>query len=86
MAPGRILYVSRWFPDPPDDGARRRARGQLPAPSQDHDVTLVSFAEAGPASHPGAAVKQRCAPVITVPHPLFRPQGWRARAGLGARL
>ena len=85
MAPGRILYVSRWFPDPPDNGARLRAWGQLQVLSRDHEVTLVSFTQAGQRGDAGEALTKACRRVITVPHRPFRPNSWRARAGLLSR-
>lgn len=76
--------MSRWFPDPPDNGARLRAWGQLRALSQQHEVTLVSFAQPGQAGEPSEALRSMCRRVIVLPYRPYRPHGWRARAGLFA--
>lgn len=40
----RILFLSTWFPYPPDNGAKIRVYHLLRALNSKHDVTLVSFA------------------------------------------
>ncbi|MBN1875883.1 MAG: glycosyltransferase [Anaerolineae bacterium] len=40
----RILFLSTWFPYPPDNGSKLRVYHLLHALSQKHEVTLVSFA------------------------------------------
>jgi glycosyltransferase involved in cell wall biosynthesis len=40
----RILFLSTWFPYPPDNGAKLRSYHLMRALTQDHKVTLVSFA------------------------------------------
>ncbi len=40
----RILFLSTWFPYPPDNGSKLRVYHLLCALAQDHAVTLVSFA------------------------------------------
>ena len=40
----RILYLSTWFPHPPDNGSKIRAYHLLRALAEAHAVTLVSFA------------------------------------------
>lgn len=40
----RILFLSTWFPWPPDNGAKLRVFYLLRALAQAHEVTLVSFA------------------------------------------
>jgi len=39
-----ILFLSTWFPYPPDNGSKLRVYHLLRALAQDHTVTLVSFA------------------------------------------
>src|SRR5258706_15575967 len=80
MPAHRILYASRWFPFPPDNGAGLRVWGQLQTLAKPHDVTLLSFVEDGqlPATAEAAAF---CRRVVTVPRLPFRPRGWWARAG-----
>jgi polysaccharide biosynthesis protein PslH len=40
----QILFLSTWFPFPPDNGSKIRVYHLLRALGQQHDVTLVSFA------------------------------------------
>lgn len=40
----RILFLSTWFPFPPDNGSKIRVYHLLRALGQQHEVTLVSFA------------------------------------------
>jgi glycosyltransferase involved in cell wall biosynthesis len=39
----RILFLSRWYPYPPDNGSKIRVFGLLRGLSEHHDVTLISF-------------------------------------------
>jgi len=39
-----ILFLSTWFPYPPDNGSKIRVYHLLRAVARAHDVTLVSFA------------------------------------------
>ena len=48
----RILFLSRWYPYPPDNGSKIRVYGLLRGLCERHDVTLVSFHD--PAENPGA--------------------------------
>lgn len=40
----QVLFLSTWFPTPPDNGSKLRAYHLLRALAQEHAVTLVSFA------------------------------------------
>lgn len=40
----RILFLSTWFPNPPDNGSKLRVYYLLRALGQTHEVTLISFA------------------------------------------
>jgi glycosyltransferase involved in cell wall biosynthesis len=39
----RILFLSRWYPYPPDNGSKLRVHGLLQGLCERHDVTLISF-------------------------------------------
>lgn len=81
--PGRrILYLSRWYPFPPDNGSRLRVWHHLRALSRSYDVTLISFAAA--AQQP-AEVEPFCERVVTVPYIPFVPTRGRARLGFLSR-
>src|SRR4029453_2214474 len=39
----RILFLSRWYPYPADNGSKLRIRGLLRGLCQRHELTLISF-------------------------------------------
>lgn len=74
-----ILYLTNWYPDPPENGASIRSRALIDALSRDHRVALVSFrTEATPST---TAWAQRLQRVETYPQPSFRPGSGRSRLG-----
>lgn len=77
----RILFLSAWFPFPPDNGSKIRVYNLLRALRQRHQVTLLTFADAnqkpGPADSP-----EWCHIAGTVPKMAFVPHRPRAIAGL----
>lgn len=78
----RILFLSRWFPYPPDNGARIRVYNLLSGLAAQHEVTLLSFTEGPASAEHVAAMRQVCAGVETTPYRPFRPNRLRALAGL----
>jgi glycosyltransferase involved in cell wall biosynthesis len=40
-----VLFLSRWFPDPPNNGSKIRIYHLLQGLSQQHDVTFLSFSD-----------------------------------------
>ena len=80
----KVLFLSRWFPYPPDNGSRNRVFNLLKQLAQAHDVVLVSFAEATDLdrhAHARQALSQYCSDVVTVPYRDFQPSSRRALAG-----
>ncbi|NLG50709.1 MAG: hypothetical protein GX552_11410, partial [Chloroflexi bacterium] len=43
----RVLFLSTWFPYPPDNGSKIRAHYLLRALAQRHEVTAVAFCPDG---------------------------------------
>lgn len=76
----RILFLSRWYPYPPDNGSKIRVSGLLRGLCERHDVTLVSFRDpaeaAAPPPSPGPVEVRTC------PYREFRAGSGRALAGL----
>jgi glycosyltransferase involved in cell wall biosynthesis len=68
-----LLVVSSWFPFPPDNGAKTRAYNLLVQLAQRHDVSLLSFVEAGEGDGV-QALKTICREVQTVTGNPFKPQ------------
>jgi sugar transferase (PEP-CTERM/EpsH1 system associated) len=76
----RVLFVSSWFPYPPDNGSRIRIYNLLRALSQRHEVTLITFAD--PTEQANIKeLKTFCHLAGVVPKLTFQPG--RARAVLG---
>ena len=77
----RILFISRWFPYPPDNGSKIRVFNLIKALSGRHEIVLLSFA--GEAVSPArlAALEPYCSCVHAVPYREFNPT--RLRAVLG---
>ncbi len=76
-----ILFLSRWFPYPPDNGSKIRAFNLLKNLAGEHYVTLLSFVSEPPGPAQLAEMRQLCPEVQTVVYRPFNPG--RARALLG---
>lgn len=77
----KILFLSRWYPWPADNGARLRVLNLIKALSRRHEVHLVSYADGPVAPEALAAMRRWCASVETVTYRGFRPRGMRALLG-----
>jgi sugar transferase (PEP-CTERM/EpsH1 system associated) len=77
----KLLFLSTWFPYPPNQGSKTRAYHLLKALARHHDVALVSFEDAPLKPEWLEAVKRIC-PVVEVVRekPFARP---RLRSWLG---
>ncbi len=77
----KILFLSRWFPYPPDNGSRIRIYNLLKSLSARHDVTLISFTEEQVPKAHLQEMRQYCERVDTVLYRPFKPTGPRAVLG-----
>lgn len=77
----RILFLSGWFPYPPDNGARLRIYNLLKQLARRHEVVLLSFTRDGRAMQHLDAVKAYCQAIKTVPYTPFQPRRLRALMG-----
>ncbi len=75
----RILFLSKWFPYPPDNGSKLRIYHLLRGLAQHHELTLLSFVE-GVEPSP-AALQALCTEIQTVPWKAFAPHSQRAQLG-----
>jgi len=75
-----ILFLSRWFPFPPDNGSELRVCSLLNALSLQHQVSLLSFTDRGNVLSGTAEAQSLCRNVRTVPWKPFSPRSWRARS------
>jgi polysaccharide biosynthesis protein PslH len=79
----RILFLSTWFPYPPDNGSKLRTYYLLRALAARHEVTLLSFAWDTARPDVAAEVDLWCSQVRTVPiDPFQANQGSSLRAYL----
>lgn len=77
----RILFLSRWFPFPADNGSKIRIYNLLKSLSSEHEVALLSFAEDPSSSAAIQALQTLCARVETVVYRGFQAHSVRARLG-----
>ncbi len=81
-----ILFLSRWFPYPIDNGSKLRITSLIQTLARRHRVHLIAFAEQPPAVGDVQAVRQYAASVAAVPYRAFDPRRPAALAGfLSAR-
>ena len=77
-----ILFLSSWFPYPPDNGSRLRVFNLIKHLSQEHTLTLLAFSHAGRVGEDRIrAMARYCAAVEAVPLPPFDPNSLRSIVG-----
>jgi len=76
-----ILFLSRWFPYPPDNGSKIRIYNLLRGLAGMHQVTLISFHEPGERIPDTKSLQQLCKTVYPIPWKLFRPNSRQALVG-----
>jgi glycosyltransferase involved in cell wall biosynthesis len=62
----RILFLSRWFPDPPDNGSKVRILSLLQGLAPHHELTLISFSTR-PSMDSCPALQDLCREIRLVP-------------------
>jgi polysaccharide biosynthesis protein PslH len=77
----KILFLSRWFPYPSNNGSKLRILNLLKALSSCHEVTLLSFVDPADALPDSAILQEICSECYTVPWREFDPNSRRARLG-----
>lgn len=77
----KILFLSRWFPYPINNGSKLRIYNLLRGLRQHHDVTLLSFADQPGVSPEAPQIREICSQVKIVPWREFDPNTLRARLG-----
>jgi glycosyltransferase involved in cell wall biosynthesis len=80
----RVLFLSRWFPHPPDNGAKLRILNNLRYIGARHELVLIALGERSVVADLEAhrALRAFCARVHAVPYRSFRPSSPRAVAAL----
>src|SRR6476469_9077187 len=77
----RICFLTPRFPYPPLKGDILRVYHQLRTLSREHEITLLSIAEAPVSAADAAEVGALCREVIVVPLPRWRV-GWNLGTGV----
>src|ERR671929_2281356 len=76
----RVLFLSAWFPYPPDNGSKLRIYNLLRGLANEHDLTLIAFAEQ-PVMQPSAELNGVCKAVHIVPRRAYKSTAARALLG-----
>jgi glycosyltransferase involved in cell wall biosynthesis len=77
----RVLYLSRWFPAPADNGSKLRALHLLQALAARHEVTLAAFVSEAPTESQLHSLLRVCAAVRTAPLRTPGPRSFDAVLG-----
>jgi glycosyltransferase involved in cell wall biosynthesis len=77
----KILFLSRWFPYPPNNGSKIRIYNLLVGLAKSNRVSLISFFPPGEGDPNIEALRACCESIKVVPWNTFRPQSTRAIAG-----
>jgi polysaccharide biosynthesis protein PslH len=79
-----IVFLSRWYPFPANNGSKIRIYHLLRQLGRQHDVTLLTFANESDRvdAESLAMLQQSCREVRVFPYKEFRPSTARAAAGL----
>jgi len=76
-----ILFLSRWFPFPPNNGSKIRIHQLLCGLSRSHDVTLISFSDLPLPSPESLQQNKVCSSIQVVPWKPYNSQSTKARLG-----
>lgn len=77
----RILFLSRWFPDPPNNGSKLRIFNLLRGLADRHDVMLLSFGQDPVPPSPDTLLSSLCTHIEVIPWKPYDPTSLRARIG-----
>jgi hypothetical protein len=84
----KLLFLSNWYPDPPDNGSKLRIfnllKGLRGGASQPNEITLISFTDRPENGAPHAAsqrLQKLCRKVVTIPTRDYNPTSGRALRG-----
>jgi glycosyltransferase involved in cell wall biosynthesis len=76
-----ILFLSRWFPYPPNNGSKIRILNLLRVLSDKHQISLLSFDDEPEKPAQVEGLKTICEQVITIPRKGFEPTSKRSLLG-----
>lgn len=76
-----VLFLSGWFPYPPDNGSKLRISNLIEGLASQHDVTLLSFADNQDGGIDEKAAQRYCREVQVVSRRPYNPRDRRAQLG-----
>ena len=77
----KILFLSRWFPFPTNNGSKLRIFNLLKGLASAHEVTLLTFADEPNAVAAWPELEALCCSIKVVAWRPFNPDSWQARLG-----
>jgi glycosyltransferase involved in cell wall biosynthesis len=77
----KILFLSRWFPYPTNNGSKLRIYNLLRGLAAQHEITLVTFADQPEIDLEPAELTSICQEIRVVPWQPYNPHSLRARLG-----
>lgn len=77
----RILFLSRWFPFPMNNGSKLRIYNLLRELREHHDITLLSFADQTEVNREAPELRSICSDVHVVPWREFNAHSFQAYLG-----
>jgi polysaccharide biosynthesis protein PslH len=77
----KILFLSRWFPYPPNNGSKLRVFNLLQGLAQHHQVSLISFSDNTEVDGSTYKLQSICKEAHVVPWKPYKPNSWRAYLG-----
>jgi len=80
----RILFLSAWFPYPPDNGSKLRIFNLVRSLAHHHEITLVSFEEKVP-NEPVQVLEEICKSIHVLPKTEYNENSARALLGFLSR-
>jgi glycosyltransferase involved in cell wall biosynthesis len=81
----KILFLSAWFPYPPNNGSKLRIFNILQGLSQQHDVSLLCFVDQNGANLNTPQLGRLCQDIQALPRSWFNPRSYKAILGFLSR-
>lgn len=80
-----ILFLSRWYPFPADNGSKIRIYNLIRCLAAKHEVTLVSFTAEPLTPERVDGMRKFCSEVYSVPYKAFQPDSMKSLTGFFSR-
>jgi glycosyltransferase involved in cell wall biosynthesis len=77
----RILFLSRWYPYPPDNGSRLRIYNLIRQLSRQHQIDLISYTEKPVNEWQMSAMQEFCTDIRTIDYKPFQPNQFKSLLG-----